>query len=288
MGRIEQQRGDGAGVERTQTATGIVRIMASAIMAEARRYWVYLPPSYHDEAAAERRYPVVVHLDGQSHGDWSPTTVEYMIRRRRVPEVIVVGVYNTDQENRLSPVERARDLTPTHSLIHHDGTQNECYRLSGGADRFSNFLEQELLPTVDETYRTLPRRVIVGQSLSGCFVLDAFLTGQSAFQAFVAMDPCLWWDGDRAKHLTAELEPGSAIFERALFVAFSGTDEANRVMQQAWFDQLGGKAAEPDRRHLRFAHYPEESHISMNLKGFYDGLGFLLGERCGLDWGGQS
>jgi len=132
--------------------------------------------------------------------------------------------------------------------------------------------------------RRSARMTTLGQSLSGCFVLDTFLTGTSNFQGFVAMDPCLWWGDGHATKIMEKLPAGSGVFDRALFLAFSGTDEAGRRNQQTWFDRLSDKDGAAANR-LRFAHYAEESHISMNLKGFYEGLNFVFGPACGLAWG---
>jgi predicted alpha/beta superfamily hydrolase len=60
---------------------------------------------------------------------------------------------------------RARDFTPTRT----SGDPN-----SGGAPAFLDFLEHELIPFIDRTYRTnTSDRGLLGHSLGGLFALYA-------------------------------------------------------------------------------------------------------------------
>jgi predicted alpha/beta superfamily hydrolase len=268
----------------TSAAVGAIRSIHSKILNEHRRYWVYTPLKYEQEDAKDTRYPVLVHLDGQWSAKWSPGVLQFMIGTKRVPATILVGVCTMDEERGLTTVERTRDMTPTHSLYNYNGKDNATYRKSGRSATFLRFLEEELLPAVDREYRTLPHRAIIGLSLAGCFALDLFLTGRSQFQAFVALDPCLWWDRGHAGRVRDKLEPGSAVFDRGLYLAFSGTSSPDGKWQREWFTALADKAGDNQARRLRFGHYAEDSHGSMHLPGFYDGVRFVFGKRCGLEW----
>ncbi len=64
-----------------------------------------------------------------------------------LPEMIVVGVPNTD---------RMRDLTPT-----------PVAGKFGGGDNFLDFIELELIPYIEERYPVSSHRTFVGHSLGG-------------------------------------------------------------------------------------------------------------------------
>ena len=66
---------------------------------------------------------------------------------------------------------------------------------SGGADKFLQFIETELMPEVEKRYRTQPFRVLAGHSLGGLFAVHALSTRPGLFNAYVAVSPSLWWDG---------------------------------------------------------------------------------------------
>ena len=68
-------------------------------------------------------------------------------REGRVPEMILVGITNTD---------RTRDLTPTHVAAPRFENRQFNAPTSGGADKFLDFIAREVMPYVEKTYRTQP------------------------------------------------------------------------------------------------------------------------------------
>src|ERR1700730_10304897 len=81
---------------------------------------------------------------------------------------------------------RVRDFTPTKT--------SEAAN-SGGAAAFLDFLEYELIPFVDRTYRTIPSdRGLLGHSHGGLFAIYALEQQPALFQRIVAASPALSWD----------------------------------------------------------------------------------------------
>lgn len=79
----------------------------SKILNEDRPYLVYLPPSYKaNRDHAPQKYPVIYLLDGEWNFEWVCEVAQFMGDTQKIPELIVVGILNTDRE---------RDLTPTHA-----------------------------------------------------------------------------------------------------------------------------------------------------------------------------
>jgi uncharacterized protein len=102
-----------------------------------------------------------------------------------LPEMIVVGILNTD---------RTRDLTPTHSTSSAFGQTPEMLKNSGGADNFLAFIEKELMPYIDTTYPVAPYKMLVGHSFGGLFAMHTLLNKPQLFNSYIAIDPSLWWD----------------------------------------------------------------------------------------------
>jgi predicted alpha/beta superfamily hydrolase len=158
--------------------------LRSRVLGEARTYSLYVPESARDPLLARPRYPVIYVLDGETAFQYMAATAERLAATRLMPEAIVVGIHNTN---------RVRDFTPTHieSGLY---ISHEAAAASGGGENFTRFLREELIPHIDSLYPTTAYRLLAGQSLGGLLVLNTLLHHPGAFQAYVAIDPSLWWD----------------------------------------------------------------------------------------------
>jgi predicted alpha/beta superfamily hydrolase len=147
----------------------------SKVMSEKRTIIVHLPSGYEKTKVS---YPVLYITDGEIHTTHTRGTVDYLAKFRLIPEMIVVGVVNTDRD---------RDLRPTPIDKQEDGVIK-------GADRFLKFFSDEVIPMIDKKYRTLPYKVFSGTSYGGLFGINALLTKPKIFDATVAISPSLYWD----------------------------------------------------------------------------------------------
>ena len=148
----------------------------------------------------------------------------------RSPETGRANVPNTD---------RTRDLTPTKAVLGANGKPVAAFTNSGGGTNFLKFLKSELIPHIDSTLRTDPYRVLVGHSLGGLTALDALYTMPDVFNAYVAIDPSLWWDNQvlltRAKDYFSKPAPSA----RALFVGQANTLVAGDTAPNTHFLSIG-------------------------------------------------
>jgi len=155
----------------------------SAALQEDRVINVYTPPGYDDSVAAS--FPVLYMPDGGLDEDFPhiATTIDSLIRRRRIPPMLVVGIPNT---------ERRRDLTgPT--TVAKDSTIAPHV---GGSAEFRRFIRDELMPEVRRRYRGTGNTAVVGESLAGLFVVETFLLDPALFDRYIAVSPSLWWNDD--------------------------------------------------------------------------------------------
>lgn len=168
---------------------GEIKTIKSTFLDEARAYWVYLPEHYSDKKYKDQRYPVIYLLDGEKYFHVASGIVKNLSSGYypQMPECIVVAIKNT---------ERSRDLTPTH-------VSKLSYK-SGGSGKFDAFINKELIPEINKNYKTLNFRILVGHSFGGLFTLNTLFKNTKSFNAYVAIDPSLWWDNSI---LVKELEP---------------------------------------------------------------------------------
>lgn len=201
------------------------RTLSSTLLDEQRQYRVHLPASYG--RSANRRYPVIYVLDGASQDAHTAASAGLMARIGVMPEAIVVGIPNTDNEG------RQRDYTPPG--MRQDGDDKDSP--AGRADAFLGFLRNELLPAVDKDYRTSPSRTLAGNSRGGLFVVYALATDPGLFEAYIANSPALWRDdGEMIDRFDRFLQANPALKSK-LFLSL-GSDE-NDKMKRAFQRTIG-------------------------------------------------
>jgi uncharacterized protein len=259
------------------TTIGRVDSLYSANLKEQRPYLVYTPPSYKDTTLAPQRYPVLYLLDGDAHFHSVTGLIQILgtgVNGTYVlPEMIVVAIPNTR--------DRMRDMTPTRTSVGFEGKPMPGLETSGGMPAFLSFIRDELIPQVERGYRTLPFRVFVGHSLGGITAIQALYTMPELFQAYIAIDPSLWWDNSlllrqaRAKMTNADWSG------RALYVAQANTLSPDDSVTNPHFGAITQfdaqlKAYKPAGLRYAFKYYEQDDHGSVPLVAEYDALRFIF------------
>ncbi len=256
----------------------------SATLKEQRPYLVYTPPSYDDTTNTPARYPVLYLLDGDAHFHTVTGLIQILGTGVNgtfvVPEMIVVAIPNTD---------RTRDLTPTHVETGFDGKPQPFLKTSGGMPNFFTFIKSELIPRIDAAYRTSGYRVFVGHSLGGITTINALYAIPDAFNAYVAIDPSLWWDKQTLLWKAKDYFSTAKLNGKALYVAQANTinpDDTTSNMHFGSIVQFNGILEAYNKSGLRYGYkyYPNDSHGSVPLIAEYDALRFIF-DGYSLDLG---
>ena len=226
----------------------------SKVLGETRSLIISEPASY---GVGEDRYPVLIVLDGDTHFHHTTGLIDYLALSGHLPEMIVVAVPNTD---------RNRDLTPATS------SKEDLVNLDkhGGADTFLRFLGEELLPYIDNSYRTRDQRILVGHSYGGLFVVNALITQPQLFQGYIAISPSLQWDQQGVVKRAEAFFDATPELNAALYV--TAGNEGGTML--GGVRKLAGVLEEKAPRNFRwdFAVMPNESHASVPLRSTYAGL----------------
>jgi hypothetical protein len=156
----------------------------STVLGEDRGYLVHLPDPYLQDSVA--RYPVIYVLDGASQSGHTAASAALLQRNGLIPPVIVVGIPSPDGDT------RNRDYTPPDMRLDTDQPGGPM----GAADRFLAFLETELIPLIERSYRTARPRMLAGWSRGGLFVVHSQLAAPALFDARFAHSPALWRESD--------------------------------------------------------------------------------------------
>ncbi len=143
---------------------------------------VWLPPGYFEPEAKSRRYPVLYVHDGQNvfdpatsfiGVDWAvDETMTRLIAEQKVPEAIVVAVWNTPKRLSEYMPQKAIERTTEAEL----DNMFKPVRQKPLGDAYLKYLVMELKPAIDARYRTLPDRAhtsLMGSSMGGLISLYA-------------------------------------------------------------------------------------------------------------------
>lgn len=200
-------------------------LLQSETLGRPFHIYVDLPRAYD---WGDDKYPVIYLLDG---GTMYPLLSSYFLLMtidEPVPEAIIVGI-SYGATSAADGNFRSTDYTA-------DAKGRDHW---GGAPEYLNFLENELLPFIETTYRTdKTRRVLFGQSLGGQFAIYAAMTRPELFWGYIASNPAL----HRNVGFFLDLEPSKTANETHLFIAQGSRDNERFLAPRAawvtkWTDQ---------------------------------------------------
>ena len=181
----------------------IVDSIFSKTLSESRDFWVRLPDNF--KPGNGEQYAVIYLMDGFS----LESTLEAVYGNywgHYLPHMILVGVSNRNN--------RIRDLTTSQVKNRRGSAMNDE---TGGAETFTLFMENELIPYIDSTYPTTAYRTLIGHSYAGLFTVNMLVHHKHLFQNYIAIDPSLDWDDQKLlkeakEKLSTESYEGKSLF----------------------------------------------------------------------------
>lgn len=263
---------------------GKVDSVYSTILKEQRKVWVYTPNLKTGVQNPGQRYPVVYLLDGDGHFESVVGMIQQLSQingNTIVPEMIIVGIPNTD---------RTRDLTPTHIENDPPMMDSNFSKTTGGGENFATFLEKELMPHIDSIYPTQPFNVLIGHSFGGLTVMHIITNHTKLFNAYIAIDPSMWYDKEQFLKTTQEKLKAQKYNGAKLYIGIANTMNDGMTVEKMKKDTTA------DTRHIRSIfqldkfinanpqnglkyaskYYADDDHGSVPLISEYDGLRFIF------------
>jgi len=237
-------------------------LVHSNVLNEDRLMWVRMPAASRGKTD---RYAVLYITDGGPNVNEIGAIIDFLADANFMPPLIVVGITNTD---------RNRDLTPTRAGVKHSDGSVEQFPTTGGADKFLDFIQMELMPEVDKRYPTEPYRILVGHSLGGLFAVHVMIARPDLFNAYIASSPSLWWDDARTVRDVQEFLSRQREFNKTLFFSLGNEGgDMNDAFEQM---QKTVGAERPRGFVVDSVRYPDEVHGSTELRTHYAGLRLIF------------
>lgn len=140
-------------------------------LGERRQIKIQLPRGYEENT--DQSYPIFIVFDGDYMFEVVAGNVDYYSYWEDMPEAIVVGINQSDHREDDCYYSEQNDLP-----------------VETGAS-FFEFIGMELIPHLNNTYRTEDFRVAVGHGETANFINYYLLKSKPLFQAYVVVSPSL-------------------------------------------------------------------------------------------------
>lgn len=233
---------------------GVTQVIKSHILDEERTIIISLPPDY---SKTNKQYPVLYVLDGNTHFQHAVAASDYLSQYGLTPEMIIVAITNVD---------RNRDFTSVY---------DESVPTSGGAKKFHNFIDNELMPTINKSFRTSNYNILMGHSFGGTFVSYSLLDHPSTFDAYIAISPYLQYaDNYMIKQAKKKLR---ASYDKSKSLYMTVGDEPDYFEPLDSFSALLEEKSDEAIKFL-YVQMPGENHASTPYLSLFNGLRFIYSD----------
>lgn len=233
-------------------------------------------PSVYNKDSA-KCYPLIILLDANAFFEPVMANAKLSTFIGDMEESIVAGVgYNNFPA--LDSL-RSRDYTYPAAIPEYE------MALSGGADRFKDFLDKELLPHLEAQYKIDTGKIILaGHSLGGYFTLYYFLRSAQqnrfAINNFISASPSLFYNNNYLFRMEDSIAAKQKNIRAKLYISMGSRDMEDTSVKNI----LGAFAAQVNKHHytglrLRAEEYSNFGHIDAALPGFSKGLAFIFAKQ---------
>ncbi len=218
-------------------------------------YHIFVNVPAVDPADKNQKFPVVYLLDGGVHFPAFVPYSHFMTLFDEMPPVVLVGIsYGTSDWQHGN--KRSHDFTlPAESREHY-----------GGAEKFHQFMVEELLPMIEEKYPVNPQqRILFGHSLGGQFALYSAMFQPQTFSGLIASNPAIH------RNTESFMKPTKATTHRPkLFIMQAEHDNAVYIQpRKKWLDFWRNK---PHHWHQEVMEAKGHNHMSSVVAAFRQGM----------------
>ncbi len=169
----------------------------SGFNSKTYQLWVSLPKKYSQKDTL--RYPVLYVLDGKFSFTSMSSIRDVLDLGKEIKDLIIVSIDISSNSEADWFASRYNDFTPS-SILQADTLWSKILSIpegklkSGGAERFLNTLEKEVIPYINEHYKTTADRGLSGHSLGGLFAGYCLLKKPGLFKRYGINSPSFWWN----------------------------------------------------------------------------------------------
>lgn len=229
-----------------------------------------IPKGYSNESS--KKYPLIIILDGNAFYESVVSELKFNSFIGLIPKSIVIGIGYKDFQTMDSL--RTRDYTYPTAIPEYE------MNLSGGADKFKRFIDEELINKLTKEYNIdIERSVICGHSLGGYFTLFYGLKSiedkSFMIKNIVSASPSLHYNHRYIFEMEKNL--GKTTSELKLYISMGSEDMADdesKGILDSFEKQVNSRNDKGLK--LKTAEYTNFGHIDAAVPGIIKGLTFVF------------
>ena len=257
-----------------------VHYLQSSSVDQEYRISVALPRGY---GSGENDYPVLYALDADAGFGTIVEGQRMMSIRQELSDILIVGIgYPVDDFTKTINVRR-RDLTPTIDQVELEalldgGMKETSTTVMGGGPDFHNFIQQELMPYIEQRYSVdVLDRGIAGVSFGGLFAAYCLFHHTDTFRRYIICSPSLLWDEDVIFEYERNYSAKSHELEASVFISVGGLESEDGIRA---VKRLGTILEDRQYKGLQFTMeiFAEETHLSVGAAALWRGLREIYGQ----------
>jgi len=224
---------------------------------------VGLPADY---SGSKKTYPVLYVLDGDKSFGMTKEICDWLMWDGEIKDLIVVGI-SYGKGTATWWEKRARDYTQYPDTVYY------YYPNAGGADNFLRFIKEELFPTINRRYRTMPDSgTIMGISFGGLLTSYTLFAHPEMFKNYIIISPSLFWNDNSILKTESDYFNQHKELNKSVYVAYGSLDDKDWTINPT--DEFLKAVQEHNYSGLKF--YSEifkgETHISVYPEAMTHGL----------------
>ena len=218
-----------------------------------RRLSIRVPYGYDLEQTKDKSYPVVYVIDGGPEQDFPH--IAGLAQSREVngtfSSFILVGIETINRRHQIVP--------PATDVATYEA---ELGQKPGGSAQFRQFIGQDVIPWINERYRTNGREVVMGESLAGLFVIETLFEDPNLFDDYIAVTPSMWWENMKYGIEASNYLKRLPAQEKRLYI--TSADEGYRHQEGIDYLIAALENNAPENLHwIYFARGAHETHASI-------------------------
>jgi len=196
---LSSEKSIGQRVHPSETQLTKGHSIKSGFNGKTYQLWVSLPKKYSENDSL--RYPVLYVLDGKFSFNSMSSIRDVLDLGKEIKDIIIVSIDFSGITDEDWFVSRYNDFTPS-SILQADTLWSKILKIpegklkSGGADLFLNTLEKDMIPYINNHYKTTTDRGLSGHSLGGLFAGYCLLKKPDLFKRYGINSPSFWWNNN--------------------------------------------------------------------------------------------
>ena len=147
----------------------------------------------------------------------------------------------------------------------------KAYPTTGSSEKFIEFLEKELLPFIDQKYKTTDKKYVIGQSLGGLLASEILIKKPQLFNQYIITSPSFWWDDESLLKL-AEEKVDKKDFNNTFVYISVGKEHPTMIKEAKKFAEILNKKNIKNE----FRYFEKENHATILHNSLYEAFKILF------------